>query len=92
MAEKKKDVVIVDPQLWMERQLHYNERHAGWRIFRSVYWSIYLLIVGFFLLSYSSLGLSPQVFFGMDLILLAVMVIVFGLVQALHHKLMKRYG
>lgn len=92
MAEKKKEVVVVDPQLWMQRQLHYRERHAGWRIFRSVYWSMYLLIVGFFLLSYNTLGLTPQTFFGVDLILLAMMVIVFGLAQALHHKLMKRYG
>ncbi len=92
MPEKKKEVVVIDPQLWMERQLHYKERHAGWRIFRSIYWSIYLLLIGFILLSYTAIGLSPQIFFGIAIILLAVMVIIFGFVQALHHKLMKRYG
>jgi hypothetical protein len=89
---KGKNVVVIDPQLVVERMLHYRERHQGWHIFRSVYWGIYLLVIGTFLMFYSQLGFTINMFFGSSLILFAVMLILFGLTEALHHKLMKRYG
>ncbi|MGC8710738.1 MAG: hypothetical protein ACP5RF_04005 [Candidatus Micrarchaeia archaeon] len=93
MAESKgKQVVVVDPDLWMNRMLHYNERHSGWQIFTSIYWSIFILFVGALLIYYNSLGLNLNLFFGLILFLLGLMVIVFGFTTSLHLKLMKRYG
>ena len=92
MQAKEKNVVTVDPQLIVERMLHYRERHQGWHIFKSVYWGVYILVVGIFLVYYNQLGFTVNLFFGSSLILFAVMLILFGLTEALHHKLMKRYG
>ena len=77
-----------------DRMLDYQMRHAGWIIFRSIYWSIYLLFLGTTLLYYSTrnLNISLQTFGGFALSLLAIMLIVYGFTETLHHKLMKTYS
>lgn len=77
-----------------DRMLAYNARHTGWIIFRSVYWAIYLLLLGILLLYYSvnNVGISLQVFFGWAFTILAIMLIIFGAAETLHHKLMRKYG
>ena len=79
----------VDP---IERMLHYRERHAGWYIFRSIYWGVYLFIVGVLLVLMDSLNYTTSDVVGTAFILLAVMIVVYGFVEALHNKLMKKYG
>lgn len=92
MPKSEERVVVVDPKLLMQRMLHYRERHHAWHIFRTVYWSIYLLIMGVLLIYYTSLSISVNTLLGIAAILGAVMLIIFGLVESLHHKLMKKYG
>ncbi len=77
-----------------DRMLEYNARHAGWIIFRSIYWSIYLLLLGLFLIydSIINVAVSLQAFLGWAFTILAVMIIIFGAVETLHHKLMRKYG
>jgi uncharacterized membrane protein YjfL (UPF0719 family) len=77
-----------------DRMLGYQARHAGWIIFRSVYWALYLLLLGMLLLFYSiqNISISLQVFFGWAFSILAIMIIIYGAVEVLHHKLMKKYG
>lgn len=77
-----------------DRMLSYYARHSGWIIFRSIYWSIYLLFLGSTLLYYSTQNqsISIQTFFGFALSLLAIMFIVYGFTETLHHKLMKTYS
>ena len=77
-----------------DRMLEYQARHAGWIIFRSVYWALYLLLLGVLLLFYStqSIAISLQVFFGWSFTVLAIMIIIYGAAEVLHHKLMRRYG
>jgi len=89
---KEKQVVVVDPELWMNRHLHYQERQSGWKIFVSIYWSIYLLFISALLISYNSLGLSLTSFFGASVFILSLMLIIYGITTALHFRLMKRYG
>ncbi|MCL5239083.1 MAG: hypothetical protein M1286_01245 [Candidatus Marsarchaeota archaeon] len=74
--------------------LAYNARHGGWIVFRSVYWAIYLLLLGLFLVYYSvnNIAVSLQSFLGWAFTILAVMVIIYGAVESLHHKLMRKYG
>ncbi|MDE1851930.1 MAG: hypothetical protein KGH69_04565 [Candidatus Micrarchaeota archaeon] len=92
MPNGKKNVVTVDPSLFMERMLHYRERHHGWHIFKRAYWAIYLIVISLFLLYYYSIQFTLNVFLGASLLLFAIMLIIYGLAEALHHKLMKRYG
>ena len=77
-----------------DRMLAYNERHGGWIIFRSVYWAVYLLLLGVLLLYYSvnNISVSLQVFLGWAFTVLAIMLILYGAAETLHHKLMRRYG
>ncbi len=92
MVSKEKQVVVVDPELWMNRNLHYQERQSGWKIFTSIYWSIYLLFVGGLLIFYNALGLTITYFFGIAMFLFSLMLIIYGFTTSLHFKLMKRYG
>ncbi len=77
-----------------DRYLNYRSMHTGWLLFRSVYWAIYLLVIGGLLLYYNKLpfGLSLGGFFGVAIVLFAVMLIIYGAAESLHHKLMKRYA
>ena len=74
--------------------LDYQARHSGWIIFRSIYWAIYLLLLGGLLLFFSvqNLAVSLQIFFGWAFTVLAVMIIIYGGAETLHHKLMRKYG
>ncbi len=85
-------VVVVDPKLLMERMLRYRESHRGWHIFRTMYWSIYFIVIGALLIYYNVIGFSVTVFLGSAFIIFAVMLILYGLTEALHHKFMKKYG
>ncbi len=90
MATKEK--IAIDPELWMKRMLHYEERHSGWVIFQAIYWSIYLLVIGVLLVSYARLALTVPIFFGISLFVLAIMLIIYGFTRSLHLKLMERYA
>ncbi len=88
----EKRVVVVDPKLIMERMLHYRERQHAWHAFKRIYWGVYAFIIGIILLYYSAFNLTLNLFFGTAVMLFAVMYIISGLVESLHHKLMKKYG
>lgn len=88
----KKNAVTVDPSLYMDRLLHYQEKHSGWMIFQSVYWGIYLIIAAVLLLYYGQLSLTVPIYFGIMIFVLAIMVIIHGFATSLHLKLMRRYG
>ncbi len=92
MPKKNVNSVMVDPSMYMDRLLHYQERHSGWRIFQSIYWSIYLIIASIILLYYGQLNLTVPIFFGIMIFILAIMVIIHGFATSLHLKLMMRYG
>ena len=91
-SSRKQQVIQVDPDLYMRRMLHYNEKQSGWYIFSSVYWSVYLFIVGITLLLQSAAGYSVEVSVGISFVVLALMLIIYGAVSSLHLKLMKRYA
>jgi len=92
MVSKEKQVVVVDPELWMSRNLHYMEKQSGWHIFTTIYWGIYILFLGLLLIFYSSFALNVTYFLGVALFLLSLMIIIYGFATSLHFKLMKRYG
>ncbi len=92
IPKDNKMVVVVDPKLIMERMLHYRERHHGWHIFRTIYWSIYLLVIATLLIYYYQINFTVPLFFGVAFLLLAIMLILYGLTEALHHKFLKKYG
>jgi hypothetical protein len=91
-SSSEKRVVVVDPKLIMERMLHYRERQHAWHAFKKIYWGIYAFIIGLALIYYNALGLTVNIFLGIAVLLFAVMFIISGLVESLHHKLMKKYG
>ena len=94
MPNQQKDgrIVVVDPKLVMERYLQYRENHKGWHIFRTLYWSIYFLVIGTLLVYYNSIFSSATAFLGTASLILAVMLILYGLTEALHHQLMRKYN
>lgn len=87
-----KSVVTLDPDMMYKRRLHYEEKHSGWHIFKSVYWAIYIFVVGVILYSYVPSKISYPQFFGWFLIILSLFVIIYGFSKSLHLKLMKRYA
>ena len=90
-SNAKHNIVMMDTSLAHERMLHYKERHQGWHIFRTLYWSIYFIAVGMLLVYYNSIAFTLNLFLGTASMLLALMLL-YGLTEALHHKLMKKYG
>ncbi|MGC8571807.1 MAG: hypothetical protein ACP5RI_00670 [Candidatus Micrarchaeia archaeon] len=88
---EKDKVTIIDPSLFYERRLKYEEKHSAWEGFKSIYWSIYILSLGSYLL-YSNTPITATSFFGVALVLFAFFYIVFGLTKVLHLKLMKRFA
>ena len=77
-----------------DRMLDYYVKHSAWLMFKAIYWSIYLLVIGSVLLYYSAINLtvSLQTFFGLAFFILALMMIIYGLTETFHNKLMKKYA
>jgi hypothetical protein len=94
MPAQQKDnrVVVVDPKLLMERMLQYRERHRGWHIFRALFWSIYFIIIGVLLVYYNYIFTSVTLFLGTAFLVFAVMLILYGLTEALHHQFMRKFN
>ena len=89
---KNRNVVVVDPEIAMDRFLKYGEKHAGWNMFRAFYWSLYLIILGIMLIYWTQIGLTATMFFGVALIIFATMLILYGLTHGLHHQFIRRFG
>ena len=77
---------------WPKRKLEYKEKHAGWEIFRYLYWGIYVFVIGCMLVIAGYTMPNLIVFTGWAVILLAVFLVVYGFVTSLHHRLMRRHG
>jgi hypothetical protein len=90
MAERKRNVITIDPTLQYERMLHYKEKHSGWIIYKSVFWGIYAFALGVLLLS--QVVTTVEGFLGWALMIGAIFVIVNGFAESLHLKLMKYHG
>ncbi len=92
MAKQKEEAVLIDPDLYMKRMLSFKDKHAAWYIFRAIYVAIYLFMVGM-LFMVQSIEQYPMAFtFGTAMVLLSVMIILYGFVNALHNRLMKKYA
>jgi hypothetical protein len=89
---KDENVVVIDPRMIHERMLNYRERHHGWNLFQTTYWAIYIIVLSILLISYSSINLTPTLFLGVAGMVLAFMLIIYGMVNSLHLKFMKKYG
>ncbi len=92
----KRQVMLIDPTLQYERRLKFNEKHAGWEVFKMVFWGTYILIMGLILLVFNSVQPTPIIsfyaFFGWGLTLFAVYFMLYGLSISLHLKLMRKYA
>lgn len=91
MAERKVTVTI-NPEMQYRRELQYKEKLSGWQVFKAVYWSIYIFIIGVLLLTIVPQVLNTTAFAGWALALLAMFIVVYGFVISLHLKLMKKHG
>jgi len=86
---EQKIVVTLDSSKVMERDLRYAEKHMAWHIFRAVYWSIYIFIMGMILFIGSTAGTA---LYGLALLILSVFIVIYGIVYALHLRLMRKYA
>jgi len=86
---EKRNIISIDPSMQYSRMLHYKEKHSGWEIYKSLYWGIYILILGLFVLTPS---MTAVAFIGFALITFALFYIVYGFSVSLHLKLMKKYA
>ncbi len=91
-----REVMTIDPTLQYERRLKYMERHAGWEIFRMVFWGVYIFVMGLILLIFNRSPPTPELsiyaFFGWGLTLFAIFYILYGFSISLHLKLMRKYA
>jgi hypothetical protein len=88
--------MVIDPTLQYERRLRYMEKHAGWEIFRMVFWGVYIFIIGLILLIFykqsPTTAINLYAFFGWGLTLFAIFYILYGFSMSLHLKLMRKYA
>ena len=95
-AEVRREVMVIDPSMQYERRLRYMEKHAGWEIFKMVFWGVYVFIMGLILLVYNKSPPTPNIsiygFFGWGLTLFAIFLIIYGFSISLHLKLMRKYA
>ena len=89
MAEKK-TVVTIDPSLEYQRKLSYMEKNSGWEIFKAIYWSIYIFVMGATLFSFVPAVFSHTEFLGFAVMVLAMFYIVYAFVLSMHFRSMKR--
>ena len=91
-----RQVMVIDPTLQYERRLRYMEKHAGWEIFRMVFWGVYIFIIGLILLIFykqsPTTAINLYAFFGWGLTLFAIFYILYGFSMSLHLKLMRKYA
>jgi hypothetical protein len=96
MAERKGgsrgNVMVVDSSMDWERRLSYKEKEAGWIVFRYLYWGLYVFVVGCMLVIAGLSAPNVTVFVGWAVIILAVFLVVYGFVESLHHRLMRKHG
>ncbi len=90
MAEKRKNVITIDPEMQYTRMLHYKEKHSGWMIFNSVYWGVFVFVIGMLLLA--NLTVTLSLFLGWAFVIFAIFFIVYGFAGSLHLKLMKTHA
>lgn len=94
--KETKQVFLIDPTLQYERRLKFEEKHAGWRIFQTIFWGIYIFILGLILLLFYKTDTTSTVnlyaFFGWALTLFAIFVILYGFSMSLHLRLMRKYA
>jgi len=76
-----------------DKMMDFQAKHGAWIVFRSIYWAIYLLLLGALLLYYTArnITVSLQFFMGYAFSILAIMVILYGAAETLHYKLMRKY-
>lgn len=85
-------VVTIDPTMQYARSLHYREKHGGWEVYKSIYWGIYVFVLGLLLVTSVPSIISLTSFVGWALILFAFFYILHGFTFSLHLKLAKRYA
>lgn len=95
-SRETRQIMVIDPTLQYERRLKYMEKHAGWEIFRMVFWGVYIFVIGLILLIYykttPTAPISIYAFFGWALTLFAIFYILYGFSISLHLKLMRKYA
>ena len=98
MAESasRRNIMVIDPTLEYERRLKYMEKHAVWEIFKTIYWGIYIFVIGLMLLVFYKASPTATInvysFFGWALVLFAIFYILFGFSASLHLRLMRKYA
>jgi len=91
--EAQKITVTIDSSKIMERDLLYAEKHMAWHVFRAVYWSVYIFVIGMILFVDSTAGtFNSFAFYGFALLMLSVFIVIYGIVYALHLRLMRKYA
>ncbi len=88
----KRNVIMIDPTLEYERMLRYREKHAAWELFRTVFWSIYMLVIAILLVTDVPATLTLEAFFGWVFLLGALFTTIYGISMVLHLRLMRKYG
>ena len=92
----RKEIMVIDPTMQYERKLKYMEKHAGWEIFRMVFWGVYIFVMGLILLLFNKSPINPilsiYAYFGWGLTLFAIFYILYGFSMSLHLKLMRKYA
>lgn len=94
MPKKEQRMIVeLDTDMHMQRMLRFSEKHMGWHVFKAIYWSIYIFVIGAVLFNTSYAGtFNMLTFTGFGLIMLSIFVIVYGFVYAMHLRLMKKYA
>lgn len=92
MPKEKERIIAIDSSADWDRKLKYMEKQSGWEVFKSIYWGIYIFIVGFMALLMNAGVLTFSGIIGWAITILSVFVIIYGFVLSLHLKFLKKHG
>jgi hypothetical protein len=91
-SKERGNVVRIDSSIDWDRKLKYMEKQSGRAVFRSIYWGIYVFMVGFMVLLLNAGLIGVTALVGWAVTVLSIFVIVYGFVISLHLKFAKKHG
>jgi hypothetical protein len=91
-SKERGSLVRIDSSIDWDRKLKYMEKQSGLAVFRSIYWGIYVFMIGFMVLLLNAGLISVTALVGWAVTVLSMFVIIYGFVMSLHFKFAKKHG
>jgi hypothetical protein len=74
---------------YYEHKLDYMVKNSGWEIFKSIYWSVFVFIMGAILFSFVPNPFPETQFAGLAVMVFAMFYLVYGFAVSMHFRMMR---